>query len=402
MKTLSRRLGAGLPRTVLALGLVSLLADVSSEMVYPLLPVLLTAGLGASALALGLVEGVAETTAAVVKLLSGRWSDRLRRRKPLVVAGYGLAAAARPLIAFVASWPGVLVLRFVDRVGKGLRGAPRDALIADATPLPRRATAFGLHRAMDHAGAMIGPLLGAALVGWLGLSLPQVFLLTLVPGAATVVVLLLAVREEPREVTPSHGPLAVTGLAELPGSLRRLLLAILVFTLGNSTDAFLLLRLTETGAGVAGAALLWSAHHAVKMAGAAWGGRLGDRFSRRTVVLLGWGIYALCYGAFALSAEAAVLAPVFLLYGLALGLAEPAEKAWIADLAPQQGRGGAFGAYHATVGVAALPASLAGGALWLSVGPAATFAAGALLAALGAAMVLGVPAGPLRSTPAGR
>lgn len=387
---------------MLALGLVSLLADVSSEMVYPLLPALLTAGLGASALALGLVEGVAESTAAVVKLLSGRWSDRLRRRKPLVVAGYSLAAAARPLIALVGSWPGVLVLRFVDRVGKGLRGAPRDALIADATPLPQRATAFGLHRAMDHAGAMIGPLIGAALVGGLGLSLERVFLLTLIPGAATVVVLVLAVREQPRQIPPDGRTEAVAAPEALPGSLRRLLLAILVFTLGNSTDAFLLLRLSESGAGVTGAALLWSGHHAVKMAGAGLGGRLGDRFARRTVVLLGWGIYALCYGVFALSAEAAVLAPVFLVYGLALGLAEPAEKAWVADLAPETARGGAFGAYHATVGVAALPASLAGGALWLSLGPGATFAAGALFAAAGAAIVLGVPAGGLRGKRPGR
>ncbi len=381
-----------LPRTVLALGLVSLLADLASEMVYPLLPRYLTEVLGAGVVALGLIEGVAEATASLVKLLSGRWSDRLARRKPLVVAGYSLAGATRPLIGLAAAWPVVLGLRFVDRVGKGIRGAPRDALIVDATPPSLRGAAFGLHRAMDHAGAVLGPLVAAGLLLLPGMTLSRVFVWTLVPAAAVVVVLVLAVREAPRATAPAPATAAELkgGLGTLPRPLRRLLLAIVVFTLGNSTDAFLLLRLGQAGVAVSGVALLWSAHHVVKMLGAYLGGRLADRQGRRPWIVAGWGLYAVLYAGFALLDGTVALIVCFLVYGLALGVTEPAEKAWVADLAPAAGRGLAFGAYHASTGLAALPASLAFGALWAVYGPAVAFLSGAFLALLAAALLAGV------------
>ncbi len=403
----------GLPRTVVALGVVSLLTDLSSEMIYPLLPLFLTTTLGAGALAVGAIEGVAEATASVLKLVSGAWSDRARRRKPLVVAGYCLAGAARPLIGLAGSWWTVLALRFTDRVGKGLRTSPRDALIGDAVEPARRGAAFGLHRAMDHAGAVVGPLVAAVLLRAAGLPLRTVFLLAAVPAAATVVVLVWAVREPRRPADPAAAlPGAAGGagggagpdpgrgvpswraLRDLDPGLRRLLLALVVFTLGNSTDAFLLLRLGQAGVAAGWIAVLWSAHHVVKAAAAAVGGPLSDRVGRRRAQLAGWAIYAAVYAGFAMAASRTALIALFLAYGLYFGVTEPVEKAWAVDLAAARRRGTALGAYHAAVGIAALPASLLFGLLWTRWGAPVAFASGAVLAGAAAALLLRVPVRP--------
>lgn len=382
-----------LPRTVLALGLVSLLADLSSEMVYPLLPRYLAEVLGVGLVSLGLIEGVAEATAALVKLASGAWSDRLRRRKPLVIAGYALAGVARPLIGLASVWPVVLGLRFVDRFGKGLRGSPRDALIADVTPPALRGTAFGVQRAMDHAGAVLGPLVAAALLSIEGVTLPEVFLWTALPSAAVIAVLVLGVKERDRLPSPAPvglplaGSSPTAGLRALPSELRRLLFALLLFTLGNSTDAFLLLRLGQVGVEARWVAVLWAAQHAVKMLAAYFGGRLSDRLGRRSLVAGGWVLYAGVYLCFAAAGSPAVLVAVFLIYGLYHGLTEPAEKAWVVDLAPAELKGTALGAYHGALGLAALPASLLFGLLWQVFGVATAFLTGAALA-LAALMAL--------------
>lgn len=425
----------GLPRTVVALGVVSLLTDFSSEMISPLLPLFLTVTLGAGAVALGAIEGVAEATASLVKLLSGAWSDRTARRKPWLVAGYTLAGAARPLIGAAGSWGTVLGLRFADRVGKGLRTAPRDALIADVTPAARRGAAFGLHRGLDHAGAVIGPLVGAALVA-AGLSLPVVFYLAAVPAAATLAVLVFAVREpsrgegargeaaavaEPivpplpiadRETTgggaaPPGGEDAVAAVAKpvprppswrdwrlLGPGLQRFIGARFLFALGNSTDAFLLLRLAEAGLGAAAIAALWSGLHVVKLLATVVGGNLSDRLGRRRLMLAGWGVYAAVYAGFALADSAAVFVALLLVYGLYFGLTEPVERAWVTELGPADLRGTALGAFHAAVGVAALPASLVFGLLWSRFGAPAAFATGAALALAAAALLLAVPEAP--------
>ncbi len=378
-----------LPRTVIALGVVSLFTDLSSEMIYPLLPLFLTSVLAAGPEVLGIIEGVAEATASLFKLASGVLSDRTARRKPLVVAGYTLAGAVRPLIGLAGSWVAVLGLRFADRVGKGVRTSPRDALIADVTDEARRGEAFGLQRALDHAGAVAGPLVAAALLTLAGVTLRHVFLLAAIPAAVVVVILLAAVHEPARRSARVRVTLA--DWSRLGRPYHRVLVAVVVFTLGNSTDAFLLLRLNHAGLGAAAVATLWSAFHVVKMIATYVGGRLSDRTGRRPMILAGWAVYALVYVAFAVVESTAGLVAVFLAYGLYFGLTEPVEKAWVGELAPDVLRGTAFGVYHAAVGVAALPASIVFGLLWHAFGAPAAFLTGAGLAAAAAALLLRVP-----------
>ena len=389
----SMNTAARLSGTVVVLGVASFLTDLSSEMIFPLLPVFLTTVLAAGPRALGVIEGFAESTASLLKVASGIWTDRTRRRKPLVVLGYSLSGAVRPLIALATSWPVVLALRIGDRIGKGTRTSPRDALIADVTPLHLRGRAFGLHRAFDHAGAVVGPLVAAALLQWGGLSIRQVFLLAAVPAALVILVLTLGVREPaaPPAAPAEAGAAPATGLGP---SYRRLLLAIVVFTLGNSTDAFLLLRLGEAGLAPALVAVLWSALHVVKSGTTYLGGRLSDRLGRRPMVIAGWLVYAAVYLAFAVVADTAALVATFMVYGVHFGLTEPVEKAWVAELAPASLRGRAFGWYHGAVGFAALPASLLFGLLWQAFGSATAFLTGAALALAASGLLLRVPCAP--------
>lgn len=377
-----------LPRTVIALGMVSFFTDFSSEMIYPLLPVFLSTVLGAGALALGVIEGIAESTAALLKLFSGLWSDRTRRRTPLIYAGYSLAGFARPLIGLAGSWPIVLALRFTDRVGKGLRTAPRDALLADVTPVARRGEAYGFHRAMDHAGAVVGPLVAAGLLSVAGLDLRTVFLLAALPAIAVLVVMFGFVREPSRHRHEAPAPaFDRQAWTELSPSFKRLLVALLLFTLGNSTDAFLVLRLSDAGVPATWLALLWAAHHVVKMATTYVGGRLSDRIGRKALLLGGWIFYAGVYAAFAAFDSPAALVAIFLAYGIYFGMTEPTERAWIADLVAAERRGAAFGFYNATIGLAALPASLLFGAIWTAFGAPAAFLTGATLALTAAALL---------------
>lgn len=390
------------PRTVVLLGVVSLLTDASSEMIYPLLPAFLAGVLAlgrAAPAALGLIEGVAESTAAALKIASGVWSDRMRRRTPLVYAGYTLSSLVRPLIGLAATWPVVLLLRFLDRVGKGLRTSPRDALIAEVADPARRGAAFGLHRAMDHAGALIGPLIAAALLKLEGVELPHVFLLAAIPAAGALAVLYLGVREPKRPATaPANaGPRprpTIGGLRALTPEFRRFLLAMLVFTLGNSSDAFLLLRLGDAGVEPAWIALLWSAHHAVKMGATYYGGAISDRVGRRPMLVAGWVLYAAVYLAFALVSSTGAMIAVFLVYGVYFGLAEPVERGWVSDLAPPDLRGTAFGWHHLVVGLGALPASALFGLLWRYAGATAPFLVGGGLALVACAMLWRVPDAP--------
>jgi MFS family permease len=389
-----------LPGAVLALGVVSFLTDLSSEMIYPLLPLFLSTVLSAGALSLGVIEGVAESTAAVVKVLSGRWTDRAGRRKPFLLAGYSVSGLVRPLIGLASAWPVVLVLRFADRVGKGVRSSPRDALIADVTPEHLRGSAYGLHRAMDHAGAVAGPLVAAGLLA-LGLPLRTVFLLAIVPSVLVVAVILAAVKE-PAATPPrprSQASAAGGAAAPLGPEVRRLLLALGLFTLGNSTDAFLLLRLSEAGLAPGSVALVWAAHGVVKMVSTAWGGRLSDAWPRQKLIAAGWFFYAGIYLAFAMLSSLPALVAVFLAYGIYFGLTEPAEKALVSQLVPAGRRGIAFGFYHGTMGLAALPASLLFGAIWSWHCAAAAFSCGAALAAAAALLLLAPLRGSQPSVP---
>lgn len=382
------RSSARIPALVLALGVVSLLTDLSSEMIYPLLPLFMTSVLGAGAVSIGIVEGIAESMSALLKVVSGVWSDKTARRKPFLLAGYALAGIARPLIGLAPGWSFVLAMRVTDRFGKGLRTAPRDAMIAGAVPPDLRGRAFGVQRAMDHAGAVLGPLVAAALLSWLGLGLRGVFLLAAVPAALVIVVLIFAVRETRARATPTavSTPSYALWRAFSP-EFRWYLAALFLFTLGNSTDAFILLRLSGAGVPAAWIAVLWSAHHLVKMASAYAGGALSDRFGRRPLVLAGWAVYGLAYLAFARFESAGMLIAVFMIYGIYYGLCEPTERAWAADLAPAHLRGSAIGCYHGVVGLAALPASLFFGFLWQAAGPATAFVTGAALALAAAVML---------------
>ena len=377
-----------IPRIVLALGFASLLTDLSSEMIYPLLPVFLTTVLGASAIAVGLIEGIAETVASLLKIVSGAWSDRTARRKPWVVLGYSIAGIARPLIGLATGWGFVLAMRFTDRIGKGLRTAPRDALIANAVPANERGRAFGFQRSMDHLGAVLGPLAAAGLLSLAGFSLRTVFLLAAIPAALVIVVLLAGIREPRPESPPSaNNGIGLASLGALSPGLKRYLAALLVFTLGNSTDAFILLRLSDVGVPAAWVAVLWSLHHVVKTGSSYIGGALSDRFGRKRLVFSGWGVYALVYLSFALVQTPAAIITTFLIYGLYYGLCEPTERAWAADLAPVHQRGTVFGWYHGTIGIAALPASLLFGWVWTQFGAPAAFGMGAALAAVAAGML---------------
>lgn len=368
-----------LGRNVIAISVVSLLTDVSTEMIYPLMPVFLTATLGASATMLGVIEGAANSISSLLKLVSGSISDRMKRRKPLIVAGYALATVVRPLVAVAQSASHVLAIRLTDRVGKGLRGPPRDALIADSVDESIRGRAFGFNQAMDHAGAFLGPLIAFALLNWAALEVRTVFWLAAIPGALAVAVLVVFVRERGvADALPSSKP--ATNSGSLPASLWTYLGIVFVFTLGTSSDAFLLLRANQLGLPVALTGVLWSVHHAAKSLLSTPGGALSDRFGRIPIMIAGWIVYALTYFGFAAASTQWHVWALFVLYSGFFALTEGAERALVADLVPSARRGTAFGWFNLTVGLGALPASVLFGVLWDRQGPAFAFVIGASLA----------------------
>lgn len=387
-----------LPSAVIALGFTSLFTDLGAEMIYPLLP-LFVASLGAGPIFLGLVEGAADATASVLKLLSGVAADKTRHKKSWVLFGYGLASLVRPLVAFATAPWHVLVVRVTDRVGKGLRASPRDALIAAVVPKEEAGRAFGFHQAMDHAGAVLGPLLATALLS-LGVPLRTLFLAAIVPGVLSVLSVLLV--HEPaavaQEVTPdarvassvsaAKGPSAAPAIP-LPSALRSYLLILVVFCLGCSSDVFLLLRAKELGVATATVPLLWAAFHVVKLISSYLGGDLSDRIARTKIIVAGWLIYAGTYLGFGLADRVWQIWALFAVYGVFYGLTEPTEKALIRDLAPANIRGRAYGFYNFIVGFTAIPAGLLTGWLWQTFSPFVALATGSALALVSSISLLG-------------
>lgn len=372
------------PRNVVLLGGVSFLTDVSSEMLYPVVPLFLTGVLGAPMAVVGLVEGLAEATASLLKLVSGRLVDRSRKRLPWVLWGYGLAAASKPLLAAATAWPGVLAARMLDRTGKGLRGPARDAIIADSTAPAIRGRAFGLHRAMDTAGAVLGPLLGMVGLGALGLGYRTLFLLAAVPGAIAVL-LALAVRE------PSHA-LAGGGNGArsvvLPGPLWRFVAVATVFSIGNSSNAFLLLRARDLGWGETGVIGLYVLYNVVYALGSTPLGALSDRLGRRTVLAAGFAVAAVVYGGLALWAVP-LAAPVFLaVYGLHDAATVGTARAYITELAPAEAPATALGLYQMARGLSLLVASLVAGGLWTLAGAPVAFLFSTVTSILAALLLL--------------
>jgi MFS family permease len=374
------------------LGWVSFFTDTASEMVYPLLPLFLTRVLGAGAMSLGVIEGVAEAANSILKVVSGRLADRWGAPKRLVLAGYGLSSMVRPFIALASSWLHVLVLRFTDRLGKGIRSSPRDAMLATFADSANRGRVFGFHRAMDHAGAVLGPLLASAFLYLRPDDYRTLFALTLIPGIVVILILWRVpdTRKAPAAEIQGAAPDPVTQFpvtARLPSEFYRAMAVILLFSLGNASDAFLLLRFADVGISAFWIPLLWSAIHVVKTVSSLYGGQWSDRLGRRHVIGAGWLIYSGVYGAFAVTDSAAMLVIVFLIYGLYFGLTEGVEKAWVADLAPAAGRGNAFGIYNAVIGIGALAASLLFGFIWTRVSPPAAFYTGAGFAVTATALL---------------
>ncbi len=372
-----------LPRTVWLIGLISLLNDSASEMIYPLVPLYLASVLMAGPRALGIIEGIAEATASLLKLFSGVLVDRTRRAKPWVVAGYAMAGFARPLIAFAVSWPGVLLLRFADRVGKGLRTSPRDALLAGSVNPDVRGLAFGLHRAMDNAGAVVGPLTAALLLG-LGWPLRDVILFAFLP-AVLCLFMALMLKEPAQDGMPSLKPPFSWRMHGLPTAFKRYLLVLALFTLGNSSNMFLLLRARELGLAEAQVALAWAAVSAIAMLFSTPLSALSDRLGRTRLLVTGWLAYGLFYLGLGLMppGTAWLLYTLFAFYGIFMAATEGVEKALVADLAPKELIGTAYGWFNLTAGLLLLPASLIFGELYQQVGafPAFVFSAACALTA---------------------
>ncbi len=382
---------AGVSRNVIVLGFVSFFADVSGEMVYPIIPLFLRTTLGAPVLAVGVIEGVAESTASVLKLIFGWLSDRFSRRLPFTFFGYAMAAFAKPGLAAATIWPFVLLARFVDRAGKGVRGAPRDSLIAASTAPATRGRAFGLHRSMDTTGAIVGPLIAIGLLAWFGgHNYRSIFLVAFIPGVISVVLLLFAREARHR---PSEGPRPP--LLSFRGYDRRFLIFVgvtLLFSFGNSSDAFLVLRARNVGLGataVVFAYVLYNISYALLSFPA--GGK-SDTMGRRPLLIAGFVIFALVYAGFAAARTTWNVWVLFVVYGAYIAFTDGVGKAYVADLVPRARRGSALGLYTASTGVMLLFSSIIGGALWDAFGPATTFAFGATTAGLAALLLLVLPA----------
>jgi len=399
-----------LPRNVFAISLVSLLNDVSSEIIYPLLPFFLNNILGVSPRVLGTIEGAAESVSSLLKLFAGHFSDRFGKRKIFVVSGYVLSSFARPLLAFATSWTQVLAIRMSDRVGKGVRTAPRDAMIADTVAVEERGLAFGLHRAMDHTGAVLGPLIGYLLVllfaadrnALAATDFTRIFLLASIPALAAVLVVSFFVRESHK---PKRAPASTSvstldadanidilpkrlSLRGFDGNFKCFLVILALFTLSNSSDFFLLLRARDAGVSVLSTSLLWAALHASKVLSSIFGGDLSDRLGRKRLIVSGWILYAAVYAGFAFVSNPVSVWVLFLIYGIYFGLAEGAEKALVADLVRPDQRGTAYGLYNLAFGITVLPASLLMGTLWDWRGPKTAVLVSATLGATAALLLL--------------
>lgn len=382
-----------LPRNVWVTTLTSFLTDISSEMIINLIPLFLANVLGVPTAIIGLIEGIAETTSSLLKGFSGWLSDKLRGRKWLAVSGYALSAFSKPFLYFATSWANVMAVRFADRVGKGIRTSPRDALLAGSIAEHHRGIAFGLHRAGDTAGAMIGIIVALLVVlatQSQALDLTRetfqtLVLLSIGPGLLAVVVLALGAKEVYK--TPSSSEAVRLNFGALNADFKFFLIIIAIFTLGNSSDAFLILRAQERGLNVVGVLGMLITFNLIYALFSSPLGALSDRIGRQRVIVGGWLMYAILYLCFALATTALHVWIIYALYGFYYAAVESTAKAMVADLIPDEQRGTAYGYYNATVGLMALPASVLAGVLWQGFGPSATFLIGALLALIAAGLL---------------
>ncbi len=386
-------------RSIYFISAVSFFNDIASEMIYPLIPVFIKTVLGFGAEVIGVIEGIAESINSLLKLFSGWISDKAKKRKVFVLAGYSLSNLVRPLIGISSYWGMLLGFRLTDRVGKGIRSAPRDAMICDLAPENKRGLAFGIQRGMDHAGAVVGPLIASALITLFLLDLKTIFLFSYIPGIITVLLVIFGVKEikkddhvrleelqkfqssqyftgrqdtreksiypkEPYDKTKKSSVLFFKDFKKLGGRFNYLLSIFVIFTLGNSTDAFLLLRASDLGIQLAYIPLLWSTLHVSKTLFSLLGGYLSDKTSRKTIIGLGWSVYILTYIGFAFADNMWQIWALFAFYGIFFGFTEGVEKALVGDMISKETRGLAYGYYNFAIGIAALPASIVFGLVW--------------------------------------
>ncbi|KZC22659.1 MFS transporter [Rhodanobacter thiooxydans] len=375
-------------KTVIVLGFVSFLNELSSQIVTPLIPLLLVTTLGAGPMAMGLVDGVANAVASGFRLWAGRRSDvRGRRRKIYVVIGYGLSSIARPLMGLALNWPMVLLLRSFDRVGKGVRGAPRDALVADATPAALRGHAYGINRALDYAGAVGGSLIAAAALVWISHRISVVIMLSAIPAALALVVLVTLVKDAPAKTIKPGAPPAPLRWRALTVPSRRFLAAFLLFAFASASESFILLRAHEIGMSNVQVLLLWAVLCAVQ-AGVAWrAGSVSDRFNKVTVVTFSWLAYGVSLLLFATVGSIPALWIVVVIYALLTGIGEGAEKTLVSALATAADRGTAFGWFTMISGLGAIPAGFMFGVIWQQSNAGVAFGAFGVLAIVSAALL---------------
>ena len=412
MKQIEKNNGNRNWRNIYLLGAVSFFNDFASEMIYPLIPVFINSVLGLGAAFIGIIEGIAETTNSLIKLFSGYFSDKFNKRKAFVIAGYTISNLLRPLIGIVSSWGGLLFLRFSDRVGKGIRTAPRDALIGDCAPVQRRGFAFGFHRSMDHLGAVVGSLVASLILYVFLLDIRKVFLLSIIPGIIAILIIIFGVKEVTRKINgqkKSLGTNAIKGensdtkkdgkivkksilnfreFKTLGGRFSYFLSILVIFALGNSTDAFLLLRASDLGIKTAAIPLLWAVHHISKAIFSTLGGHISDKLGRKTMIICGWVVYFLTYFGFAFANVPYMIWVLFVFYGLFFGFTEGVEKAFVCDMVPKDNLGTAYGFYNLAIGLSALPASLIFGFVWKVFSFKAAFIMGACIAAVALIMLL--------------
>ena len=373
---------------VILVSLMSLFNDSASEMIYPLLPVFLTSTLGATPFIVGMIEGSAEAVSSILKYFAGTFSDRWTRRKPFIITGYALATISRGWIAVASRWPGVLAARLLDRTGKGIRSAPRDALIADVTDAESRGKAFGFHRAMDHTGAVIGPLLAMLFLDAFHLPLRTVFMIAVIPGVIGIVMLTIWLKENVATgFSPSPDGLKPVPTSLLPARYWAALGAIALFSLANSSDVYLILQAHKAGVATGLLPLLWSAHHVIKSLFSTQASARSDRVGRKRMLIAGWTFYALVYFAFPFAHSLTMFVMLFVAYAIPFTLTEGTERAWISDFLPPEIRGKGFGFYYLATGLFVLGGTAIFGALYQNVSPIAAFATGGGLALAAAAAV---------------
>ena len=369
----------GIRKNVIVLGIASFFTDISSEMLYPIIPIFLTSVLGAPMSIVGLIEGVAESTASILKALSGWLSDKFQKRRPFIVIGYSLSSFAKPLLFFAYVWPVVLISRFLDRLGKGLRTSPRDAMIADSSGVSYRGKSFGFHRAMDTLGACIGPLLAIWFLTGLKENLRIVFLIAFVPAALAVLTLLFFLKEAPAS-SAAGGGITRFDIAKFNPNFKKFLLASSIFAIGNSSDAFLIVRSKQLGLSLTAVILAYVLYNISYSALSTPFGALSDKISRRSIMIMGYIVFALVYVGFGMITDSRIVWVLFPIYGFYIAMTDGVGKAFVSDMVEREYRATALGLYHFTLGIFAFFASFIAGLLWTHVGVSAPFIYGAVTA----------------------